>query len=166
LITVMRALAFAHNGRQPLLHRCGVPVVKRMTVLPRTDASTFYKRVGFNPLCGVYTWFPQDPLLLSRFRLEHLWDDSPHHPVHTHYTRTRACAHVTHTHLQFKKALVPYCSGPGDIPVLPLDTPLVPDHLLRGAMHEVSARTNARAHTHTLHADTHLMVVSGRISAL
>jgi len=98
LITVMRALAFAHNGRQPLLHRCGVPVVKRMTVLPRTDASTFYKRVGFNPLCGVYTWFPQDPLLLSRFRLEHLWDDSPHHPVHTHYTRTRACAHVTHTH--------------------------------------------------------------------
>ena len=64
-------------------------------------------------------------------------------------------ARNTHTHLQFKKALVPYCSGPGDIPVLPLDTPLVPDHLLRGAMHEVSARTNARAHTHTHCTLTH-----------
>ena len=109
LIMVMRALAFKHNGQPALLHRCAVPVVKRMTFLPRDDATTFYKKVGFKELCGVFTWFLLDPLTLSRLRVEHLWDNSPHHPVHTHYiymyTHAHTCAHAhtqthtrTHTH--------------------------------------------------------------------
>lgn len=98
IVMVVRALAFPHNGREPLLKSAGAPSVNRLTVTPRPDAVGFYKKMGFKDLCGAFTWFPRYPLNFTRLRFEpYLSASLQHQPVRTHvrtYTHAHTLPHV------------------------------------------------------------------------